>query len=106
MGSIECRGGLIGEQQPGAKNECPGCSDSLLLPDGETIGRLLPEGRCQTESLQQLLRRMRRGLVGDAAGQQDILNRGEIRQEIELLKDHPNRASSNPISLNPSHDMK
>ena len=87
MGGVDARRRFVGEDDPGTIGERPRDGDALLLPHAQFGGLVVqtvaePDGREQVG---------RPGPVGPSGaerhGHEDVFERGEARQEVELLED-------------------
>ena len=86
---VEVAGRLVGEDDLGTAGEGPGDGDALLLPAGQ-FRRSMLQAVLQPDGLDDLVEPRRVGLApGEAAGQRDVLRRGERRDEVEGLEDEP-----------------
>src|SRR6266849_2858176 len=93
-GRVEVAGRLVGEEKPGALGEGACHRHALLLAPGE-LPRPVREPLAEPDPLEQVGRpRARRGLwlAGDQARQHDVLQRGEVAQQVVELEDEADLA--------------
>ena len=83
---VQIAGGLVGQNDLGIVDQGARDADPLLLPAGK-VGRQMPGAVLQAHMGQG---RQRLPLVGHAVkvlGQHDVFERGEVRDQVELLED-------------------
>lgn len=86
--AVERGSGFIGEDEAGLIGQGAGDGNALLFAAGESFGEIL-SARADAEVIEQLVRALPCGLRGsvvDFEGDLDILQCGEERDEIGLLK--------------------
>ena len=88
---VERRRRLVEEQQVGPEREGPDDADPLLLAAGE-LERVGAATTAETDALEQRLRLRhhlgRRAALHAQRTLRDVLQDGEVREEIEVLEDH------------------
>ena len=97
-GFVEVAGRLVGEDEERAVGERAGDGDPLLLAPGE-LGRPVREPLAESEGREQLGRAAAGVLGGGAAdqlGNDDVLRRREIRQQMMELVDEAQRVAAQP----------
>ena len=101
---IQSRGRLIGHYKFRSADQCPGCSNALLLTDGELTYLFAPAVLRQIKFAQQLLHPLfNRALFvlfaagTEQAGQKHILLNGKIGDQVELLEDEADMAD--PVQI-------
>jgi hypothetical protein len=72
--------------------------DSLLLPAGE-LARLVVEPVAQPEPREQVRRPAARVAGVERGRHRDVLDRGQRRQQVEVLEDEPDRLLPGPRPL-------
>jgi hypothetical protein len=96
---VEVAGGLVGEDDLGPARQRPRDGDALLLTTRE-LRRPVPEARAEPDDGDDLVEPSAVGPVtGEAHGQEDVLPRGERRDEVELLEHEPHPVAAQPGEL-------
>jgi hypothetical protein len=88
---VEVAGGLVGEDQRRLVDQGAGDGDALLLAARE-LARQVVEALAQPDAAQGLFGFTTVGHAVDVLGQHDVLQRGEIRDQVELLEDEADGA--------------
>src|SRR5918997_1599327 len=98
---VEVAGRLVGDEYRRLRDKGPGDRDALLLPAGELIRILvqLPREPHQVEYLGHLRADGAAPLARDLHRVGDVLGRGLVREQLEVLEDAPNVA---PVAGYPS----
>ena len=93
---VERGGGLVEEHDLGLHRERPGDRDALLLAAGElrrVLARLLGDAHALEQLHGQLLRLLAVHLAHADRAQRDVLEHGQVREEVERLEDHADLAA-------------
>ena len=101
---IELAGGLVGEEQDRVLHEGAGDGDSLLFAAGKLVGAVV-EAVAEADGGEQL-DGLDLHLGGDAAGEErdeDVLDRGEVADEVEGLEDEADLVAAIGILLGFGH---
>ena len=88
---VEVAGRLVGEDQRRLVDQRPGDAHPLLLAAGE-LARQVAQALPEAHPAQRLLGLAAVGHAVDVLRQHDVLQRGEIGDEMELLEDQAHRA--------------
>src|SRR5712691_245433 len=89
-GRVQVSRGLISEKNLRVMNECPGDRDALLLAARKLV-RVLGLLAFQPDDAQHLLDlrlEMAQGALGHAEREGNVLEHGQVGQQLEILKDH------------------
>ena len=81
---------LVGEDQRRLVDQRPGDADPLLLASGE-LARQMAQPLAQAHPAQRLLGLAAVGHAVDVLGEHDVLQRGEVGDQMELLEDQADR---------------
>ncbi len=92
---VERPGGLIGEQERGIIDQGPRNRDALLLAAAQT-SRVATGDVCDAELVQQLPGAARRGIALQLRGDKDVLERGQVGEQVEELKDEADVVAPKP----------
>ena len=93
-GGVEVAGRLVGEQHGRLGDERAGDRDALLLAAGE-LRRLVVAALGEADALDQRVDRRASGLrPAIASGSEDVLLRGQRRQQVEGLEDEADVAAA------------
>src|ERR1700694_2961763 len=90
-GRVQVSRGLIGEKNPRVMDEGPGDRDALLLAARKLV-RVLVLFAFQPHDAQHFLDlrlEMAQGAFGHAQREGHVLENGQVGQQLEILKDHP-----------------
>src|SRR5512132_258021 len=93
---VEIAGRLVGEDHVRLDGECAGDRDALLLAAGELRRQVIGALR-ETDLGEERLRALAQPDLGDSGGGElrlDVLERGQRRDQVELLEDEPERAQA------------
>ena len=86
VGLVQVPGGLVRQDDLGVVDECTGDAHALLLAPGELRGQVVGAVG-QSHVLQCLERFLLIGHRVVVLGHHDVLHRGEVADEVELLED-------------------
>ncbi|EMA68522.1 GDSL-like lipase/acylhydrolase domain-containing protein [Halorubrum distributum JCM 13916] len=89
---------LVREQHGGLVDQRAGDGDALLLPARE-LARLVVEPVAEPEPREQVRRPVARVAGVERGRHRDVLDRGQRRQEVEVLEDEPDRLLARPRPL-------
>src|SRR5687768_984385 len=95
---VEVTGRFVGQQERRIVQDGPAERDTLLLPARE-LRRKVPDARGEAELAQQLHRARPSGAVASARvarREQDVVDRGERRQQEKRLEDEPDARAACP----------
>ena len=97
---VQAAGGLVGHQYGGARNKGPCERDALLLAARER-GWVVHKTLAQSDSIEQVGGHAceaprGHGACAELQWQHDVLERGQMRQQLKGLKDEPDAASAHP----------
>ena len=102
VGGVEVSGGLVGKKDRGVVDKRAGDADALLLASGELAGEVR-DTVAETDALE---RGAGFSLVGhgvEVLREHHVFKRGEIRDQVELLKDEADLAGAEAVHLGGRH---